>query len=54
MALAWPTAASHGWYDLEITVDRDAAFSKRLCGHLEDGLPSRSDPSFGSAREQAV
>jgi phospholipase C len=52
--LPWPTAACHGWYDLEITVDQDGAFSRRLCGHLEDGLPSRSDPSFGSAREQAV
>jgi phospholipase C len=54
IALAWPVAASHGWYDLEITVDRDAAFFRRLCGHVEDGLPSRSDPSFGAAREQAV
>jgi phospholipase C len=54
VALPWPAAASHGWYDLEITVDQDAAFFRRLCGHLEDGLPSRSDPSFGAAREQAV
>jgi phospholipase C len=54
VALPWPVAASHGWYDLEITVDQDAAFFRRLCGHLEDGLPSRSDPSFGAAREQAV
>jgi phospholipase C len=54
LALPWPTTASHGWYDLEILVDGDAAFSRRLCGHLEDGLPSRSDPAFGSAREQAV
>jgi phospholipase C len=54
VALAWPVAASHGWYDLEITIDREATFFRRLCGHLEDGLPSRSDPSFGAAREQAV
>jgi phospholipase C len=54
MTLSWPTAASHGWYDLEITVEQDAVFSRRLCGHLEDGLPSRSDPAFGAAREQAV
>jgi phospholipase C len=51
VALPWPVAASHGWYDLEISVDHDAAFFRRLCGHLEDGLPSRSDPSFGAARE---
>jgi phospholipase C len=54
VALPWRVAASHGWYDLEITADQDAAFLRRLCGHLEDGLPSRSDPSFGAAREQAV
>jgi phospholipase C len=54
VALPWSVAASHGWYDLEISVDRDAAFFRRICGHLEDGLPSRSDPSFGAAREQAV
>jgi phospholipase C len=53
-SLAWPVAASHGWYDLGITIDGDAAFLRRLCGHLEDGLPSRSDPAFGAAREQAV
>jgi phospholipase C len=54
VALPWPVAASHGWYDIEIAIDQDAAFSRRLCGHVEDGLPSRSDPSFGAAREQAV
>jgi phospholipase C len=54
VALPWPAAASHGWYDLEITVGQDAAFYRRVCGHLEDGLPSRSDPAFGAAREQAV
>jgi phospholipase C len=54
VALPWSVAASHGWYDLEISVAGDAGFFRRLCGHLEDGLPSRSDPSFGMAREQAV
>jgi phospholipase C len=54
VAVPWPVATSHGWYDLEISVDGDAAFFRRICGHLEDGLPSRSDPSFGMAREQAV
>ncbi len=54
MALPWPVAATHGWYDLEISVDQDGMFYRRLCGHLEDGLPSRSDPSFGAAREKGV
>jgi phospholipase C len=53
-ALAWSVAASHGWYDIEVSVGEDGAFFRRLCGHLEDGLPSRSDPSFGAASEQAV
>jgi phospholipase C len=52
--LPWPVGASHGWYDIEISADQDGAFFRRLCGHLEDGLPSRSDPSFGAARAQAV
>jgi phospholipase C len=46
VALPWPVAASHGWYDIEITIDGDAVFFQRLCGHLEDGLPSRSDPAI--------
>jgi phospholipase C len=54
LSLPWPVAASHGWYDLAIGIERDAGFFRRLCGHLEDDLPSRSDPSFGAAREQAV
>ncbi|MES2016054.1 MAG: phospholipase C, phosphocholine-specific [Pseudomonadota bacterium] len=52
--LQWPVVASHGWYDLEISIDQNSEFFRRFCGHLEDGRPSRSDPSFGAAREQAV
>lgn len=52
--LAWPLAASHGWYDIEITVDQDATFIHRLCGHQENGQASRSDPAFGVALEQAI
>ena len=29
-----------GWYDLAITIAEDAAFTRRLMGHLEDGRPS--------------
>ncbi|HEU4850757.1 MAG TPA: phospholipase C, phosphocholine-specific [Telluria sp.] len=54
VTLPWPAAASHGWYDLEVSVDGDAAFFRRLCGHIGNGLPSRSDPAFGAAREQGV
>jgi phospholipase C len=35
-----PLKTSHGWYDLTVTADRDAAWSQRLVGHLETGRPS--------------
>jgi phospholipase C len=39
---------AHGWYDLAITVDTDAAFVRRLAGHVETGKSSMSDPALGS------
>ncbi|MCS0657123.1 phosphocholine-specific phospholipase C [Massilia terrae] len=54
VVLPWPVEASHGWYDIGITTGHDGAFARRFCGHVEDGMPSRSDPAFGAAREQAV
>ncbi|WP_067482721.1 phosphocholine-specific phospholipase C [Actinomadura hibisca] len=36
----WTT--EHGWYDVRVTVAEDAAFRRRLMGHLEDGKPSVS------------
>jgi phospholipase C len=39
---------AHGWYDLAITVDTDAAFVRRLAGHVESGKSSMSDPALGS------
>ncbi|MDT3400098.1 phospholipase domain-containing protein [Streptomyces sp. B1866] len=38
-------ARSHGWYDLTVRSDRDAAFLRRLAGHVETGRPSTSDPA---------
>ncbi|THA79403.1 phospholipase C, phosphocholine-specific [Streptomyces sp. A0642] len=35
-------ADAHGWYDLDITVDGDVAFRRRLMGHIENGRPSIS------------
>ncbi|MBN3762686.1 phospholipase C, phosphocholine-specific [Burkholderia sp. Ac-20365] len=37
----------YGWYDLTITVDSDAAFTRRVAGHVETGKPSMSDPALG-------
>jgi phospholipase C len=37
-----------GWYDLEVTVAGDAAFQRRLAGHVETGRPSTSDPAIAT------
>jgi phospholipase C len=44
---AWAIAASDHWYDLGVTSNSDAAFLRRLAGHVETGLASASDPAFG-------
>ncbi|NED80452.1 phospholipase C, phosphocholine-specific [Streptomyces sp. SID11233] len=35
-------ADAHGWYDLDVTVDGDDAFRRRLMGHIENGRASMS------------
>ncbi|MEU5688572.1 phospholipase C, phosphocholine-specific [Streptomyces venezuelae] len=40
--VAWHTAGEHGWYDVEVTADGDAAFRRRLMGHIENGRASIS------------
>ncbi|WP_327068142.1 phosphocholine-specific phospholipase C [Kitasatospora sp. NBC_01302] len=42
------TGQSSGWYDLAVTADQDAAFLRRLCGHLETGAASTSDPAMAT------
>lgn len=37
---------SHGWYDLQITVEGTAGFERRYAGHLENGRESFSDPAM--------
>ncbi|BAO89603.1 phosphocholine-specific phospholipase C [Caballeronia cordobensis] len=39
---------AHGWYDVEIKVDTDGAFLRRLAGHVETGRDSMSDPALGA------
>jgi phospholipase C len=46
----WPLERSRGWYELEITVDGDAAFAARFAGHVENGDDSISDPLMGRLR----
>jgi phospholipase C len=50
--LAWPAAASHGWYDVELALDLDPGFGRRFAGHLDSGAACRSDPAIGSAARQ--
>ncbi|MFF7205723.1 phosphocholine-specific phospholipase C [Streptomyces sp. NPDC008141] len=35
-------ADAHGWYDIEVTADREPAFRRRLTGHVENGRASVS------------
>lgn len=43
----WPLAASDHWYDIAVSSSHDRRWLRRLAGHVETGLPSRSDPAFG-------
>ncbi|GAA0233104.1 phospholipase C, phosphocholine-specific [Actinomadura nitritigenes] len=40
VTVSWATG--HGWYDVEVRAAEDAAFRRRLMGHLENGRPSVS------------
>lgn len=46
-ASEWQLDASHGWYDLTVTVTGDTAFVRQLAGHLETGKDSVTDPMIG-------
>ncbi|UIR54739.1 phospholipase C, phosphocholine-specific [Sphingobacterium sp. SRCM116780] len=39
---------SHGWYDLEITCQEDPDFCFVFAGHIENGMPSKTDPLMGN------
>ncbi|WAL68890.1 phospholipase C, phosphocholine-specific [Amycolatopsis cynarae] len=40
------TERTHGWYDLSVRSDGDAAFLRRLAGHVETGRAATSDPAI--------
>ncbi|AKH43218.1 phospholipase C [Altererythrobacter atlanticus] len=46
-SLSVDLGASHGWYDLLVTVDVLPDFLQRYAGRVETGLPSISDPLIG-------
>ena len=43
----WDTNRSGRWYDLSITHNLDPHYLQRFAGHIENGLPSTSDPAIG-------
>ncbi|MDP3785848.1 MAG: alkaline phosphatase family protein, partial [Undibacterium sp.] len=48
--LIWDAGASFGWYDFQFKIEgteQEKQFLRRYAGHLENGLPSRSDPANG-------
>lgn len=46
-------AASSHWYDFTVTIASDAAFGRRLMGHMETGMDSMTDPATASGRPLA-
>jgi len=50
----WDLSASNGWYDLSVSHDFDSHYARRLAGHLENGLPSISDPAITQGFRDAV
>ncbi len=45
----WDASKSANWYDLRVTLQGAAGWSRRAMGHMENGLPSTSDPAPPSA-----
>ena len=54
LALDIALGASFGWYDVTITCDADARWSRRVAGHVESGQASRTDPMIGVVRAAPV
>jgi len=40
----WGVAGDNNWYDLNVTVAEQESYWRRLAGHIENGLPSFSEP----------
>ncbi|GFZ93442.1 phosphocholine-specific phospholipase C [Dyella caseinilytica] len=40
----WNLSSSNNWYDLQATVSGLSNWGRRLCGHMENGSPSTTEP----------
>jgi phospholipase C len=49
--LRLPLAASANWYDYSLRVNGLPGWLRRFAGHLENGLPSISDPAMQGAAQ---
>ena len=50
-SLRLPLAASSNWYDYSLGVNEFPGWFRRFAGHLENGLPSISDPAMQGAAQ---
>jgi len=46
-----PLASSSNWYDYSLRVNGLPGWLRRFAGHLENGLPSISDPAMQGAAQ---
>ncbi len=46
----WNIRPSDHWYDISVVLHGDAQFLTRFAGHMETGLPSKTDPAIGKMR----
>lgn len=49
-----PLASSFGWYDLSIVASSDNGYLRRVAGHVEAGVPGRTDPLIGTNRNRQI
>jgi phospholipase C len=50
----WDLSCSSNWYDLQVTVATDAAWLRRIAGHVETGKPGLTDPAATAPVTQAL
>jgi phospholipase C len=43
----WPLAATRGWYDLTLTLDKSSHWRQRMAGRFHDGQAGLTDPGIG-------
>ena len=52
--VSWMLGNSNNWYDLTVTLRNDDSFMHRYAGHIENGLPSTSEPAGATPVDLAL